>query len=85
MSIPHLKRGRSGTRSLNKNIIDQLDAAYAPLYLPTYTTATLPTPSAAIAGQLVRVSDGNAGAACLAECNGAAWKVIALGATCSAT
>ena len=59
-----------------------LDAKAAKV-VPTYTVATLPD-AAANAGVLIRVSDGNAGAACLALSNGADWKVIALGATAAA-
>jgi hypothetical protein len=51
--------------------------------LPTYTVAQLGaapmTPSAANAGMLVRCSNGNAGAACVAMSTGSAWVVIALG------
>jgi hypothetical protein len=54
--------------------------------LPRKTVADLaidfPSPQA---GDIVNLSNGNAGAACLAIYNGSAWKVIALGATASAT
>jgi hypothetical protein len=46
-----------------------------------YTVATLPAASTSNKGQIVSVTNGNAGAACLAYSNGTAWKVIALGAT----
>jgi hypothetical protein len=55
------------------------------IILPTYTVAQLPTPASGIAGMLVRCSNGDAGAATVAMCDGSAWKVIDLGATCSAT
>ena len=54
--------------------------------LPRKTVADLaidfPTPQA---GDIVNLSNGNAGQPCLAIYNGTNWKVIALGATASAT
>ena len=53
--------------------------------LPNYTVATtaaIPTPQA---GQVIYVTDGNAGSACLAVWDGSSWKRVALGATISAT
>jgi hypothetical protein len=40
-------------------------------------------PSASPAGQMIYVTDGNAGAATVAVSDGSAWKVVALGATIS--
>ena len=40
-------------------------------------------PSASPAGQMIYVTDGNAGAATVAVSDGANWKVVALGATIS--
>lgn len=64
----------------------QLVAAALPLatgaegipVLPSYTVATLPA-AAAHAGGMVRVSDGDDGAACLAVSDGTAWRRVALG------
>ncbi len=50
----------------------------------SYTVATVPA-ATSHAGAVVYLTDGNAGAACLAVSNGTAWKVVALGATASAT
>jgi len=48
--------------------------------LEPYTVATAPTGSA---GNIIYVSDGDAGSPCLAVHNGTDWKVISLGATIS--
>ena len=40
-------------------------------------------PSASPAGQMIYVTDGNAGAATVAVSDGSAWKVVSLGATIS--
>lgn len=48
-------------------------------YLPVYTVDALPTAAAHVGG-LIRVADGDAGAACLAVSDGADWRRIALGA-----
>jgi len=40
-------------------------------------------PSASPAGQMIYVTDGNAGAATVAVSDGSNWKVVALGATIS--
>ena len=49
--------------------------------LKSYDVAGVP--SASPAGQMIYVTDGNAGAATVAVSNGSAWKVVALGATIS--
>ena len=49
--------------------------------LPTGTVAEVNAYSNKAAGQLAYVSNGNAGAACLAVYDGSNWKVVALGAT----
>ena len=49
---------------------------------PTYTVATVPT---GVEGGMIYVSDGDAGAKCAAVFDGTNWKVLALGATVSAT
>jgi len=49
--------------------------------LKSYNVAGVP--SASPAGQMIYVTDGNAGAATVAVSDGSAWKVVALGATIS--
>jgi len=49
--------------------------------LRSYDVASVP--SASPAGQMIYVTDGNAGAATVAVSDGSAWKVVALGATIS--
>jgi len=49
--------------------------------LKSYDVAGVP--SASLAGQMIYVTDGNAGAATVAVSDGSAWKVVALGATIS--
>lgn len=88
ISLASLKTGRNGTRSLNALLgvlVAGINAARAlgPT-LPTYTVAQLPA-AAANAGNLVRCSNGSAGAACLVFSDGTNWKVVAIGATASAT
>lgn len=70
------RRGQSNSQRHN--------AAFAPAVIPTYTVATLPAASL-YSGQMIRVSNGAAGAASIAISDGTNWKVIALGATASAT
>lgn len=62
----------------------RLNAAFQPKESATYTVATAPT-AADNDGRVIYVSNGSAGAPCAAVSNGTAWKVIALGATISAT
>ena len=52
--------------------------------LPIVTVATIPAAAAGNEGQAFYVSNGNAGAKCLAVSDGTNWKVVALGATISA-
>jgi beta-xylosidase len=52
--------------------------------LASYTVATLPSP-AAHANRLIAVSNGNAGAPCLAYSNGTAWLRIIPGTAVSVT
>lgn len=54
------------------------------IQVPTYTVATAPA-ATSIAGTLIYVSDGAAGAAILAFSNGTDWKRSDTGATISAT
>lgn len=55
------------------------------LQLPTYTVTTALAIATPVTGQVIYVSNGDAGAASLAVYDGSAWKRIALGATISAT
>jgi len=68
MAVNDLPRGKTGSASINKSKV-----------LLTYTVATLPA-AAANTGRLMSVSNGNAGAACLALSNGTSWLRIPLGA-----
>lgn len=54
------------------------------LALTAYTVATVPS-AATYSGQLIRVTDGDDGAPCLAYSNGTDWLRIPLGAAVSAT
>ena len=49
--------------------------------LPSYAVSGVP--SASPAGQMIYVTDGNGGSACMSVSDGSNWKVIALGATIS--
>ena len=71
-----LKAGNVGREHLNSLL--------APAVVPTFTVATLPS-AATYKGQILQCSNGSAGSNCLAWSDGTNWKVIALGATCSAT
>jgi len=80
--LPTNINGASLALQPTTNVVQIVDC----IRLPRKTVADLaidfPTPQA---GDIVNLSNGNAGAACLAVYNGSAWKVIALGATASAT
>jgi hypothetical protein len=54
--------------------------AFEPVRLPSYTVQQLndTTPSM-YSGYLVRCSNGNSGAECLAFCDGFKWKIIDIG------
>jgi hypothetical protein len=52
--------------------------------LSTYTVATLPN-AAAHTNRIIHVSNGNAGAACLAWSNGTSWLRIVPGAAVAAS
>lgn len=59
-------------------------AAEATLTDNAFTVATLPA-AASSDGRMVYCSDGSAGSPCAAISDGTNWKVIAIGATVSAT
>lgn len=87
MALSEIKRGRNGARSLNAGLVAQLTAEIAllqPKTGNTFAVADLPA-AASNVGRVVYVTNGSAGSPCAAISNGTAWKVIALGATVSAT
>ncbi len=63
----------------------RLDNIEAGPVLPTYTVAGLPAATGANARRMVWVSNGNAGAACLAISNGTNWLRVGLGAAVAAS
>lgn len=82
-----------------KRLVDKLNLMMTELYAaaaaatadaaapkaPSFTVANAPTAASRGAGAMIYVTNGNAGAACLAISDGTNWKVVALGATISAT
>ena len=72
--MPKIK-GAVTPRKVNQGFAD---VAAGPV-LPTYTVAGLPV-AADNAGRIVRCSNGNAGAACLAVSNGTSWLRVVFGA-----
>ena len=72
-----LTHGQTSHTAINAAIV-------AAITLDTYTVATLPAAST-LPKQFVYVSNGAAGAACLAFSDGAAWHQVALGAVPSAS
>lgn len=73
---PKLGRGRNGSRSINQALADLAS-------LDSYTVATVPA-AADHEGKIIHVSNGDAGAACLAYSDGASWLRISLGAAVAA-
>ncbi len=57
-----------------------LEGDNAAYNLPSYTVATVPTGSE---GDMIYVTDGDAGSKCVAVFDGSNWKVVSLGATIS--
>lgn len=55
------------------------------LGVASYSVATAPDAVAAGAGAMIYVTNGNAGSPCVGVSNGTNWKVVALGATISAS
>ena len=74
---PGLAHGQNGSRHINEALEDAV--RHDP-----YTVATLPD-AAAHATKIITVTDGNAGAKCLAYSDGVDWLIIALGAAVHAT
>jgi hypothetical protein len=67
--MAEVRKGRIGSRSINAALADAST-------LEQYTVAQLPAASASNRGTLVYVTNGAAGAPCVACSNGAAWKVV---------
>lgn len=76
-----LNQGKNGSKAVQAEI----DANRGKVVSGSYTVAQLPAASAANAGEIRYCSNGAAGQPCLVYSNGTAWKVVALGATASAT
>lgn len=73
-SLPNTPE-RDGTE-FDKAIKERLEKPY-PIELPVYTVQALEALTAKnYEGHIVRCSNGNAGAECLAYCNGRRWKMI---------
>ena len=79
----NLGLGTIATQAANSVAITGGAMSGVVITLPSYATSGLPSPGTA--GRLVYVTDGDGGDKCLGFDDGSAWKVIALGATCSAT
>lgn len=60
-----------------------MDAKYPLQELEEFTVATAPD-ATKFKNHVIAISNGNAGAACIAVSDGANWKVIAFGATAAA-
>ena len=86
MPLSTFSRGKAGSRKLNTSIaeVEAALAAKQPLTGNTFTVATLPA-AASNVGRTVYVSNGSAGSPSAAISDGTNWKVIALGATVSAS
>jgi hypothetical protein len=67
------------------NIVGNNISAVQSLTLPSYTVAQSANISAPSAGQVIYVSNGDAGNPCLAVYSSGAWKRVSLGANISAT
>lgn len=74
-----LKLGETGSRSINAAL-----AGFQPVTGNSFTVATAPD-AASNAGRVIYLTNGSAGAACAAISDGNNWKVVAIGATISAT
>jgi hypothetical protein len=67
------------------NVVTNNISADQSLTLPSYTVAQSANISAPLAGQVIYVSNGDAGNPCLAVYSSGAWKRVSLGANISAT
>ncbi len=79
----------SRSTNLGTNDVMTADADKLALSLPaklaSYNVAGAPSAATAGAGAAIYVTDGDAGAACLAVSDGSTWRRVALGATVSVT
>ncbi len=73
--------GTLGTQASNAIAVTGGTISGTLMTLKSYALSGVP--SASPAGQMIYVTDGNAGAATVAVSDGSAWKVVALGATIS--
>jgi hypothetical protein len=74
---PGVARGQNGSKHIN----EAFDEA---VRLDHFTVATLPD-AVANADKLIVVTDGNAGAKCIAYSDGVHWLIVALGIAVHAT
>ena len=81
----NLGLGSIATQAASSVSITGGDITNADIKLPQYTVATLPTAQASNTGIVFYCTNGDAGSPCLAVSNGTNWKVVAFGATVSAT
>lgn len=66
-------------------VAPQAELLNKPQPLPVFTVATLPT-AAQFPNHFISVTNGNAGASCLAYCDGINWWPVTLGTTsCAAS
>jgi hypothetical protein len=71
--------------SVAGNVVSNNISAGQSLQLPSYTVSQSANISAPLAGQVIYVSNGDAGNPCLAVYSSGAWKRVSLGANISAT
>jgi len=78
MSAPSIRRGRTGSRSLQTQLddLDTIDNGGNVAAFPAASTMT---------GRIMYCSNGASGSPCLAYSNGTNWLRITLGAAISAT
>jgi len=81
----NLGLGTIATQAASSVSITGGDITNADIKLTQYTVATLPTAQASNTGLVFYCTNGDAGSPCLAVSNGTNWKVVAFGATVSAT
>jgi hypothetical protein len=67
------------------NVVTNNISADQSLKLPSYTVAQSANISGPLTGQVIYVSNGDAGSPCLAVYSSSAWKRVSLGANISAT
>ena len=85
LSNSTVQLGTNSSVAINVTTDGVLQITGKSLQLPNYTVATAIAITSPAAGQVIFVSNGNAGQPCLAVYDGSTWKRVALGATISAT